>query len=130
MNRNKRITISLLLVVGFSFLGICLLIKNTFCFRKRVKPEIIPDEAIWIGGVDGGCYCQLCSDYFDTCHFVIYNEFTGNIWYDGLFVCSKEDFECIADKDWRKLILNYDGVNIYMKTPYDKKYNIVWYPIE
>ena len=109
--------------------GICLLDAiYVYNYKGPVRPECVPAEAKWVGGVDGGYYYDLKSDYSDTSHFVIYDDFSGEIVYDGLFVC-EGDFEEISNKDWRDLIDFYDGEKLITKGSGEKCY-ILWTPIE
>lgn len=94
-----------------------------------VRPARVPKEAVWAGGVDGGCFILLQSELSDTSHFTIYNDFTGDIWYNGYFYCDKNDFEHVSKKDWRELIECYNGLYLFMKDPNDKKREIVWHKV-
>ena len=97
-------------------------------YKEPVRPECVPTEAKWVGGVDGGYYYDLKSDFSDTSHFVIYYDFSGDKAYDGWFVCDS-NFERIANQDWRDMVDFYDGEKLIMKG-LDEKFYIFWSPIK
>lgn len=50
------------------------------------KPDSVPDRALWAGGVDGGnfIFVQTYNDDKQLYFAKIYNDFTGEIEYEGL----------------------------------------------
>jgi len=68
----------------------------------------------------------MLSNFSDTCHFIIYNDHTGDLIYDGLFACDQSDFDEISNFDWHNLLIAYDGISLLMKNPKDKQHVVVW----
>lgn len=125
----KLTALPLFVVMGLALLcGVYLYKKTTYTCKPSSRPQNVPEEAVWVGGTDGGCYCLLLSTFSDTCHFVIYNDFSGDTWYNGLFTCDQKN-TILSEKDWRNLIEYYDGINIAMKDPYDTQNYIIWHPV-
>lgn len=93
-----------------------------------VKPEKVPEAAIWAGGYDGGCFILLPTELTDTSRFTIYNEYTGDVWYNGFFYCDYNDFKRVSRAD-RQEFLCYNGVNIFMRDPDDKNREIIWHKV-
>ena len=127
MRNNKKIVLYalvawIIIVVG----GIAIWFTSLEKWEQPLKPEKVPQDAIWAGGYDGGNFFLLQSVYSDTCHFTIYGEYDGNIWYDGYFYCDKNDFRQIAEMNWHELITGYNGIYIFMKDPNNCKTEIVW----
>ena len=130
MKKSKKIIIySLFIVVTAMVGGACLWFNSLERWTPPVRPEIVPEDAVWAGGYDGGSFFRVVSAYSDTTHFVIYYDGCGEVWCDGLFCCDKKDFERISHLDWRELLLCYNGLLLLMKDPDDNKRYIVWHPI-
>ncbi len=79
------------------------------------KPELVPSSALWAGGVDGGNFI-LVEKYKDEDRLFfarIYNDFTGEIEYEGLV-------EYNGSKDLTNLLNNqsfyrgWDGDRLYL----------------
>ena len=129
MKNKKPLYPSLIILSSIVFILIvafCILFNTLGEWAPPVKPEKVPKEAVWAGGVDGGCFFLLQSELSDTSHFTIYNDFTGDIWYNGYFYCDKNDFERISKMDWYELVECYNGLYLFMKDPDDGKREIVW----
>lgn len=127
MEQNKKIVFySLSVLTILVICGMALWFSTLEKWEPPVRPEKIPQDAIWAGGYDGGCFILLQSEYSDTCRFTIYDDHIGNIWYDGYFYCDKNDYRRISMKDWRNLVACYNGVYVFMKDPENKKREIVW----
>ena len=126
MKKSRKIFFYSLVLTILVVAGIAIWFSTLEKWEPPVKPEKVPEEAIWAGGYDGGCFFLLQSEYSDTCRFTIYGDNDGNIWYDGYFYCDKNDFKQIAEMDWRELVDCYNGVYILMKNPENKNKEIVW----
>lgn len=133
---NKRAKIISILGIAISVF-ICVAIVM-FCMSyftqnrldNHYRPDKVPKEAVWIGGSDGGCYILLQSEFADTCRFIIYYDYTGDVWHEGLFYCDKNNFDIISNSDWRDLLICYDGVKIIMTAPDNMYQYIEWNPIK
>lgn len=129
MKNKKTPYISLIILSSVVFVLIitfCIWLNTLEKWVPPAKPAKVPKEAVWAGGVDGGCFLLLQSEFSDTSHFTIYNDFTGDTWYDGFFYCNKNDFEHISKMDWRELVECYNGLYLFMKDPDNEKREIVW----
>ena len=130
MKKYKKIfytsLITLSSIVFVFVVAFCIWFTTLDKWSPPVKPKRVPEEAVWAGGVDGGCFFLLKSEFSDTCRFAIYNDFTGDIWYDGYFYCGKNNFERISKMDWRELVCCYNGIHVFMKDPDNEKREIVW----
>ncbi len=126
MKKSKKIFLGILAVAILVVTGTAIWFSTLEKWEPPVKPKSVPQDAIWAGGYDGGCFFLLQSEYSDTSRFTIYEEHNGDIWYDGYFYCDKNDFKQIAELDWRELITWYNGVNVFMKNPRDKNKEIAW----
>lgn len=93
------------------------------------KPKSVPHDAVWVGGEDGGCFVSLQSVFADTCYFVIYNEYIGDVWDEGLYWCDECEFAYVSMLDWRNLVVCFDGQNLYMTNPNDARHEIIWHKI-
>lgn len=127
---NKKETLYILVIILSVFIIVPIACWYIFSTLKKLtppaKPEKVPESAVWVGGYDGGCFILLRSEFSDTCRFTIYNEYTGDMWYDGYFYCNKNDYERISKMDWRELVDCYNGKYIFMKDSDDVKREIVW----
>lgn len=90
------------------------------------KPENVPEDAVRVGGEDGGCYICIRSEFADTSNFAIYNDFSGELWSEGFFVCEKPEFESVKSFDWHDLLIGYDGDKIIMRDPRKQQQYIIW----
>jgi len=129
MKKSKKIFFYSLALTILVVAGIAIWFYTLEKWETPVKPEKVPQDAIWTGGSDGGCFFLLQSEFSDTSRFAIYFDHGGDLWYDGYFYCDKNDFKQIAELDWRELITGYNGVYVFMKNPYDGKREIVWHKV-
>ena len=130
MKKSKKIVFYSLILTILVVAGIAIWFSTLEKWEPPVRPKSVPQDAIWAGGYDGGCFFLLQSEYSDTSRFTVYEEHNGDIWYDGLFSCGKKDFECIAKSEWSNLLKQYNGQEIVMTNPEDKSRHILWHPIE
>ena len=93
------------------------------------KQERVPEDAVWAGGTDGGCFFVLKTEFSDTSRFAVYFDQTGDIWYDGYFYCDKSNFHRISKMNWRELVTCYNGKYIFMRDPDNEKKEIVWHKV-
>lgn len=126
MKNIKKIVIYGLVLTILIIGGIAIWFSTLERWEPPVRPGKVPQDAIWAGGPDGGCFFLLQSQFSDTSRFAIYFDYGGDLWYDGYFYCDKKDFEQIAELDWRELITWYNGVYVFMKDPRDKNKDIAW----
>ncbi len=129
---KKRMSIALvifLIIIG-AFICVYAWFSNLEVWTPPIKPQNVPEDAVWVGGYDGGCFVRIDSEYSDTTRFVIYFDSDGEIWYDGLFSCDKSDFVTISELDWNDLLCCYNGEMLLMKDPNDKQRYIVWNKVE
>ena len=129
MKKSKKIVFYSLILTILVVAGIAIWFSTLEKCEPPVKPKSVPQDAIWAGGYDGGCFFLLQSEYSDTSRFTVYEEHKGDIWYDGYFYCDNNDFKQIAELDWRDLVTCYNGLNVFMKNPYDGKREIVWHKV-
>lgn len=130
---KKRISVSLVIICSIiigAFIGVYLWFENLEVWTPPIKPQNVPEDAVWVGGYDGGCFVRIESEYTDTTHFVIYFDSDGEIWYDGLFSCDKSDFVSISEMDWYELLCCYNGELLLMNNPTEKKQYIVWHKVD
>ncbi len=127
MKTNRKI-IRYTLLIGIILLacGAYLWYSTLEKWTPPIKPDKVPEDAVWAGGTDGGCFFLLRSEFSDTSRFAVYHDQTGETWYDGYFYCDKSDFNRISKMDWRELVACYNGKCIFMKDPDDEKREIVW----
>ena len=126
MKKSRKIFFYSLVLTILVVAGIAIWFSTLEKWEPPVKPEKVPQDAIWAGGYDGGNFFLLRSEFSDTSRFTIYEEHNGDIWYDGYFYCDKNDFKQIAEMDWRELITGYNGMYVFMKDPENKNMEIVW----
>ena len=97
------------------------------CFTSTyspTRPAKVPETAVWKGGVDGGYWFNLVSVKAKrNFHFIIYNDFTGEVVEDDFFHLSEN---CNAKSYDSIQILNsisdYDGRFIFLMEVVDNKY--------
>ena len=88
------------------------------------RPAGLPDDAVWVGGSDGGVFVRLASERDDqTYSGTIYHP-DGEVWYQGRLVASSHTR---ADKrftvsdaaawDGTQLLLNDGGALVAQDTP-------------
>ena len=94
--------------------------------HRAHKPKPVPQDAVWVGGEDGGCFVSLRSVFADTCYFVIYNEYSGDVWDEGLYLCDDCEVAYASMQDWRNLVRFYDGQKLYMTNPNNARHKITW----
>ncbi len=76
---------------------------------NREKPSNIPREAIWKGGVDGGCWVLFNKVSENTIEATIFYE-NGEVWEKGIF---KKQGNCQISKDILvKKIKGFDGESL------------------
>lgn len=77
--------------------------------NNHSKPKKIPKNAIWKGGVDGGCWFILNKVTQNNLFATIYHE-NGEIWQKGSFMkigkCKADSVEILSN------ITSFDGINI------------------
>lgn len=69
---------------------------------ERVKPDTVPQAAVWVGGADGGVYIHSSQA---SEGITIYYE-NGEIWYNGKQVLTEEQLQNAT---------GWDGTTLYFK---------------
>lgn len=77
--------------------------------QERGKPSDVPKEAIWKGGVDGGCWILFSKVSENNIEATIFYE-NGEVWVKGTF---KKQGNCQISKDILvKKIEGFDGESL------------------
>ena len=109
---------SFLLVLVIFFLIILIVLFVYFQFsgpiEKIKKPDNVPNGAVWDGGADGGnwIYCTAVKDSVNIFKCTEYNDYNGEILYEGKF---KLEGETTSLLELRNLLGIYSGDYIYLK---------------
>ncbi len=69
------------------------------------RPIGVPTEAKWCGGCDGGEWIFLVPDDIEY-HFKVYNNFTGTLLMDAVFLPEKDEIELNYD-NWKEKVSFY-----------------------
>ncbi|HMF73815.1 MAG TPA: hypothetical protein VK616_20180, partial [Flavitalea sp.] len=98
--------------------GYVILSKKTGVTQPK-RPPIVPSEAEWVGGVDGGSWYQIIKVVSsNTFRIKIYNENSGDLEIDTAFVlnptCSLKEIDSMT---LVKSINGYDGEKILLTIP-------------
>ena len=91
-------------------LSILILVTVLACnSNEREKPATVPKNAIWKGGVDGGCWILFGKISENTIEATIFDE-NGDVWDKGIF---KKYGNCKISKDILKdKIDGFDGESL------------------
>ena len=52
-------------------------------YEPESRPSSVPEQALWIGGADGGIYLEISKTSDSTYYSKIYFDSTGEIWFEG-----------------------------------------------
>jgi hypothetical protein len=79
---------------------------------KRIRPQGVPPESIWSGGIDGGHWFQNISRSNDTLRYCIYSDYDGDLIVDAYFKLEVDD-KYLNIIDYETIVLNsYNGFDI------------------
>lgn len=86
------------------------------CRESRpIRPLKVPQEAVWIGGADGGVFVRLRTvPESHTVHADVYTDYTGDILYSGPLAMDPVGGSWPALND-ASIYSFWDGENLYLK---------------
>lgn len=108
--KNLLFLIIVLILILISIVAVLLFSETTI--EKLQRPDKVPDSAKWYGGTDGGVYIELIEIKTNTFYCTIYFDYTGDIWYEGLFEYSGNT--TMSVEKVKEEIRAYDGERILM----------------
>lgn len=84
--------------------------------NTRQKPNSVPSEAKWIGGVDGGVWVQTKEKIQDGQYLIIVYSDAGKLWVQDTFKIEKRCQTELPDSiDIIDLMSGFDGKDILLK---------------
>lgn len=88
------------------------------------KPSEVPNEAVWVGGADGGVWVEVGKLESRRAHLKIFEDFKGAVLADGWFVFSSG---CAIDdiNKMKRAFGAYDGERIILRKDRIKNPGIV-----
>ena len=100
---------ALLLVV---LLAACDIQSNSESTQAPQKPDTVSEEAIWVGGADGGVFVELSETDNDGIYTgsIRYGH-NGGLWYQGKFMYTGDDPFAL---DERSSFKSWDGTTLYL----------------
>jgi hypothetical protein len=93
----------------FTFFIVFILIFGCGNNLEKKRPFNIPENSIWKGGSDGGCWISIVFFKDSLMKAVIYYE-NGEKWAEGEF--EKRGSCDLSEKELVNEIVGYDGVNL------------------
>jgi hypothetical protein len=80
--------------------------------NEKEKPTTVPQNAIWKGGVDGGCWILFKSVTIEKLNLVIFYE-DGGVWEQGIY---KKVGNCdIPENEIMSSIIGFNGQELIFK---------------
>ncbi len=98
------------IVTIISIYIVCLFNKP---YNKTERPSNVPEQAILIGGCEGGNWFELVDIKEDTIRLRIYHDFNGELMFDADFISENCKDVCLTDANWSMYISHFDGVYVY-----------------
>lgn len=84
--------------------GLCLI--DDYQCPPPPRPTDVPEDALWRGGCDGGQWIYLVDDSIDF-HFVVYNDYSGEVIIDGIFEPMPNNTISLDRDEWKNQTLYY-----------------------
>lgn len=106
---TKKIKITLFGVLSIIILLVVIYIMWRFnqpCSPPE-KPKIVPKQAIWSGGCDGGEWIELVEIKQDKYRFKVYRDWDGELMFDADFMF-KDKKTKLDSINWKNLICCYN----------------------
>lgn len=108
-----------LLITGTVIISICIISSIMWSYKvsrnEWVKPSIVPESALWIGGSDGGVWVEVVDFKPDAIRFRIYRDMDGVLMLDADFCSANCQDMQITKENLAMVIKSYDGENFNVK---------------
>lgn len=84
-------------------------------YTSPQKPDLVPSAALWVGGIDGGNFISVkaYNDEEKLFFAKIYNDFTGEIEYEGL-VKYNGSKSIVSSLNMPSLYRGWDGDSLHL----------------
>lgn len=73
------------------------------------RPDVLPKEAVWKGGCDGGNWIELVSIEKEKIRFRIYRDWNGELILDADFSYKDCNLTNLTETNWSEQIAYFDG---------------------
>lgn len=109
--RYSGVNLRGLLILAFLLSG-CDVQSNADPAQPPEKPSSVPDEAIWVGGADGGVFVKLSETARNDLYTgSIYRGHSGEVWYQGRFEYTGDE---AFDPDKPSNYESWDGTVLHL----------------
>jgi hypothetical protein len=89
------------------------------------RPADVPSDAIWIGGVDGGCWVEIKDELPEDKYWIAVHFQNGGLWIEDTFYVEEECRASMPDSgqimDWLSDFNGY-GFELKIDAPAGKRY--------